>query len=82
VLSREQRATYKAITSSPHIEANAVVHEQWKVEVTHAHLAACAPGQWLSDPVINLYMALLQVCHLSHTFDIAASVLLPACSGP
>jgi hypothetical protein len=31
------------------------------VEVARHHLSTCAPGEWLADPIINMYMALLQV---------------------
>jgi len=69
------------------VDSNAVVlkHERSMVELTGRDMSRLAPGQWLNDEIINLYMRLLQErdtklhenhteypkCHFFNTFFIA-----------
>jgi hypothetical protein len=59
-LSAEQREKYKELVAQPHDETTCITHDDQKVEVAFAHLATCAKNQWLADPIMNCYMALLQ----------------------
>jgi Ulp1 family protease len=59
-LTAEHQAKYAEVTADKYNETTAVTHEDQKVEVAFAHLATCARNKWLADPIINVYMALLQ----------------------
>ena len=44
-----------------HNQTTAITHEDQKIEIAWAHLATCRDGEWLADPIMNAYVALLQV---------------------
>jgi Ulp1 family protease len=50
---------FDKLTSKPHVEP-VFRHEASKVKLTGGDLARLAPGNWLNDEVINLYLRLLQ----------------------
>jgi Ulp1 family protease len=60
-LTSHQRSKYKEITAGPQDYTPVALHEQWGIEVARHHFSTCALGEWLADPIINMYMALLQV---------------------
>jgi hypothetical protein len=47
------------LTRKPHLE-RVLIHEPSKVRLTGGDLSRLAPGNWLNDEIINLYMRLLQ----------------------
>ena len=59
-LTQPQRQMYHYITRWARNEDTAVTHEDQKVDVAWAHLATCAEDEWLADPIMNCYIALLQ----------------------
>lgn len=87
-LSPEQRSRYRELTGSQS-EETVVVHLSQKVEVAHAHLATCARNCWLADPIMNVYVALLQArrhacsrrvtTHTTYSLSLAPCMYQSAC---
>lgn len=51
---------YDEVTAGEHDRTLVATHPLWQVEVARHHLSTCEPGGWLADPIVNMYMALLQ----------------------
>lgn len=62
ILTQPLRTEYRRLTTEIHGHEAFVVHPRARVGITGEDIKLCAPGAWVGDACINMYMALLQVC--------------------
>ena len=66
VLTAQDRKRYQQLISKSDGQDKLFEHQGWKLGINGINLATCAAGKWLSDPIVNMKMAVLQVRMRAH----------------